>query len=279
MLCKLSKYCMVVFILSLFLITCKGKTMSENTQQSSNIESIADTLWEKLGEKKIYFGHQSVGDNILAGISELLTEYPSIQLEIVETDDAADFDRAIFAHSKIGKNGAPQSKIDAFANIVEKGVGQKADIAFFKFCYVDFHDNIDVEEVFSQYKETFSFLREQFPEIQWVHSTVPLTSQQTGPKAWIKKIAGKPLRGYTDNIKRNQFNQRLKAEFDGKEPVFDLATAESTFPDGERASFTEEGKSYYSMVSDYTDDGAHLNQTGRKIIAEQFLLFMATLPE
>jgi len=43
-----------------------------------------------------------------------------------------------------------------------------------------------------------------------------------------------------------------------KEPLFDLAAIESTAPDGTRASFMKDGKTYYQMVSDYTHDGGHL---------------------
>ncbi len=33
-------------------------------------------------------------------------------------------------------------------------------------------------------------------------------------------------------------------------------------------------KYVYSLVPDYTDDGSHLNEKGRKVVAEQFLLFL-----
>jgi len=42
-------------------------------------------------------------------------------------------------------------------------------------------------------------------------------------------------------------------------------------------TFRKEGKKYYSMTPTYTDDGGHLNERGRKKVAEQFLLFMINL--
>ena len=101
-----------------------------------------------------------------------------------------------------------------------------------------------------------------------------MTTRQTGIKAWIKKLIGKPVGGYDDNIKRNQFNELLKKEYDGKEPVFDLAKMESIRPDGKRETFTKDGKTHYSLVPDYTSDGSHLNETGRKKAAEQLLLLL-----
>ena len=62
-----------------------------------------------------------------------------------------------------------------------------------------------------------------------------------------------------------------------KEPVYDLARMESTFADGKRSSFTKDGKTYHSLVPDYTRDGGHLNETGREIAAEQLLILMAGL--
>jgi lysophospholipase L1-like esterase len=111
--------------------------------------------------------------------------------------------------------------------------------------------------------------------VKFIHFTVPLTSQQTGPKALVKKILGKSLRGFDDNIVRNQYNALLRAEYQGKEPILDIATIESTYADGKRASFTREKQEYYTLVEDYTDDGAHLNETGRRVVAEQFLIIMA----
>ena len=88
---------------------------------------------------------------------------------------------------------------------------------------------------------------------------------------------GRPVFGYHDNIKRGQFNDMLRKQYDGKEPVFDLAKIESTLPDGRRVTFTKDGMTYYSMVPDYTYDSGHLNELGRKIAAEQLLLPLANL--
>ena len=111
-----------------------------------------------------------------------------------------------------------------------------------------------------------------------IHVTVPLTTTKTTWKTWIKKLIGKKeLWEYDDNIKRNEFNELLIKEYDGKEPVFDLAKVESTYPDGRRETCTHKGKTSYSLVPDYTYDGGHLNETGRKKAAEQLLILLAKL--
>ncbi len=201
---------------------------------------------------------------------------PANQTKIVETDDPSEFNRPLFAHARVGKNKDPFSKIDAFADFMEKGIGNKADIAFFKFCYVDIGAETDVEKVFSDYKNSLSSLMKTYPKTTFVHVTVPLKSLQSGIKAFVKKIIGRPMWGYDDNIKRNQFNELLRKEYDGKAPIFDLARTESTLPDGKRSSFSKDGKNYYFMVPDYTHDGGHLNELGRKRAAEQLLVVLTT---
>jgi hypothetical protein len=54
-------------------------------------------------------------------------------------------------------------------------------------------------------------------------------------------------------------------------PILDIAAIESTKPDGSRQSFELDGVTYFSMVPEYTTDGGHLNEIGRKIVAEQFV--------
>ena len=71
------------------------------------------------------------------------------------------------------------------------------------------------------------------------------------------------------------FNEILKRTY-RDDPIFDLAEAESMHPDGTRETFEHEGKQYYALIDDYTDDGGHLNEIGRKIAAEQLIHTLAT---
>ena len=267
--------------IAISLISCdSGGKMPEKTTHSPSIKDIPDSAWKKLSKKRIYFGHQSVGFNIIDGIKDVMRENPQIKLNVVETSDPSEFNTPLFAHSRVGKNIDPKSKIDAFANFMENGIGNMADITFFKFCYVDVTARTDVERVFADYKNTISRLRESYPGTMLIHVTAPLTVTKTTFKTWIKKIIRKKdIWEYDDNIKRNQFNELLKKEYTGKEPIFDLSKIESTFPDGTRSSFTKDGRPYYSLISDYTHDGGHLNEKGRKIVAEQLLLLLANLSE
>ena len=251
--------------------------MPEKTTPLPSIKDVPASVWEKLAQKKIYFGHQSVGYNIIDGIKDLMKEYPQIRLNIVETTDPADFKAGIFAHSRVGKNTDPKSKVNEFVKFVENGIGNKADIAFFKLCYIDITELTGIKEVFKNYKSSLAQLKKKNPKTIFIHLTTPLTRRQTGIKTWIKNIIGRPIGGVDDNIKRNELNELLRNEYSGKEPIFDLAAVESTYPDGTKMSFEKEGKTIYALVPEYTYDGGHLNEKGRKIVAEQLLLLLANL--
>lgn len=270
----------LLILITLILFTsCEGGRMPEKAVSFTSIKNIPESTWKKLSKKRIYFGHQSVGYNILDGLKDVIKENPQIKLSIVETHDPAMFNKPVFAHSTIGKNMEPISKIEAFAELMGQGIGGKADLAFFKFCFVDITAGTDVQNIFARYKNRMGNLRGVYPKTTFIHVTVPLTTVQTGPKVWIKKVIGRPIGGYSDNMKRNEFNDILIKEYAGREPILDLAKIESIYPSGKRESFRNDGITYYALVSEYTQDGGHLNENGQRVVAEQFIIFLSDLLE
>ena len=251
--------------------------MEEKGISFSSLKDVSVSQLDELSKKRIYFGHMSVGYNIIDGIRDILKENPELKMNIIETKDPSAMAPHVFAHSSVGKNMDPKSKVDDFVQSMESGLGQKVDAAFFKFCFVDIEAATNVEELFSLYKNAMSKLQGKYPKVTFIHVTVPLTTVQTGWKAPVKRIIGKPIEGYQDNIKRNQFNDLIRQEYSGREPVFDLAGIESSALDGRRASFTSNDKIYCSLMPSYTFDGGHLNEKGRKVVAEQLLILLATV--
>ena len=250
--------------------------MPEEKVSFPSISDVPDSSWEKLAQKKIYFGHQSVGFNILDGIKDVMKEHSEINVNIVETADESNFKVGLLAHSRVGKNVDPKSKITEFANFIDSGIGKKADAAALKFCYVDITAGTNANNVFNDYSDSILQLKAKYPDMIIIHFTNPLTQRQTGLKTWIKKVIGRPG-SVENNIKRYEYNEMLIKQYEGKEPIFNIAKIQSTYPDGTRCSFTKDGKTYYSMVPEYTTDGGHLNEAGRKKVAEQFLILLAKL--
>ncbi len=165
------------------------------------------------------------------------------------------------------------------------GLGDKTDIAFLKFCFVDIESGTDIENVFKKYRESIGELKSRYPDMTIVHFTVPLLrKEQTGivksVKNFIKGFMGKEEDNFfsnSHNVVRNEYNKLLVSHYGGKEPIFDIARFESTDPEGKKETFSYDGNEYYALVPEYTDDGGHLNEKGRKYIAEQLLIFLANL--
>jgi lysophospholipase L1-like esterase len=176
----------------------------------------------------------------------------------------------------VGRNGEPNVKIDDFARYVDEA-GNGPDIAFFKFCYADANADTDVRAVFDHYRQVLSDLETRHPRTMFIHVTMALTTVQTGWRVPLKRLLGRSIDGYADNARRNQYNDLLRAEYAGKASFIDLAAIESTYPDGSRMSFSQDGETYYSLAPANTSDGGHLSGRGRRAVAEQLLALLAEL--
>jgi hypothetical protein len=265
----------LAIVITLVCFSCsKGEQVNREYGKDIAMETV-----HKLSKKSIYFGHKSVGDNILSGIENILKKIPDSPLTIkrVEAVEKDDIRKSQILHSYIGENGKPLTKINHFTEIMQKAAGGVCDIAFMKLCYIDIGVGTNTKEIFHQYKNTVEGLKNIYPETTIVHMTVPLTSQAKGLKPLAKKILGRSVRGYEDNKVKEEFNEMLRREYGGEGTVFDLARYESTNSDGTRLVHELDGTTYYSLVPEYTYDGGHLNETGRTYIAEQLLLFLAGL--
>lgn len=221
-----------------------------------------------LEDKRILFGHQSVGANILAGLAELSA---TKKLIVLESRAPSGQDGPCLFHTLVGKNTDPRSKIEDFVTIMNGGFGDHVDIACFKFCYIDIDHNTNVDALFSQYRAEMKKLATKFPNIQFVHITTPLRTVEPSMRLFIKNVLGKQSIKLADNQKRQAFNDLMIKTYANREPVFDLAKAESTYPNGSRYSNSLNKELIYSLVPDYTDDGGHLNKFGQQIIAQQFI--------
>lgn len=251
-------------------------------QPKLTIQDIPQEKWDALSRKRIFFGHQSVGYNIITGVEELLKKYPNIRLHIVRKSDSP-FNGPAFAHDWIGSNMNPESKINAFSGIMHRFSGN-VDIAFMKFCYVDITAATNIHKIFQEYKDLITEMQGRYPDTRFVVVTVPLTTKPKGvaaiqqaAKYFIKKVLAKPAFDYRDNINRHIFNQMLREEYTGRVPIFDLASLESRGRDGKPSFFLHNGRQVPTLANEFTSDGGHLNREASRMIAEQLLVFLAEL--
>jgi len=259
----------LVLILLMVALTCTNEMEKDEMNQSVASTQMSDSAIAALTSKRIYFGHMSVGYNVMKGVENVI--HSDARLADIRVTELAENDTISapgFYHGKNGKNSFPDTKCDAFKNrLMKNDFGKNLDIAFFKFCYVDFKGNSDVQKIFNHYVATVEDVKSALPHLKIIHVTVPLKSHGWGIKEKVKGI----FQTDASNIKRNEFNTMLLEKYSGHEPVFDLAGIESTREDGSRSSFKHNGNVYYSLNNRFTYDGGHLNSEG-SILAGKALL-------
>ena len=265
----------VILIAITFLSSCnKG----ENEMKKTAFDPVS-IEFDKLSDRVIYFGHMSVGNNIMAGVNDILTHADARgKLHTIRIKNPAEINGPGFYHGNIGHNGKPLKKIESFEELViDKKLGQKVDIAFFKFCYVDIKQETDINKVSKKYLNTINKIRETYPDLKLLHVTCPLRSHSGGRNflSKIKRLAKNILIGDLDNIRRNEYNALLRNEYGDNHTLFDLAEIESTKENGDRTTFNYKGQEYNSLYKNYTHDGGHLNETGRIKVAKELLGFIS----
>ena len=229
----------------------------------------ADRLKE-FSEKRVLFGHQSVGANIIDGIKDVFADFRLDVPRVLNAEQNLDVQGGYLLDITLGENRDPLGKIDAFDKLVRSGYHERIDVALIKMCYVDVSPKTDVDGLFKAYKETTSRLSKDFPSVRFVKATVPLTVPQGWQQWLMSKFAGN-VYDPEAAVRREQFNVHVRETFPQSD-VVDIAAVESTLPDGSRMEGTASaGSSYYSLVPEYASDSGHLNELGRRLAAASFI--------
>jgi hypothetical protein len=268
--------------LSLAVMLLLGASMGDHPAAAANLEKESHVTKTQLAadlatvrQGRILFSHMSVGTDILAGIKQLDAEIAGGgRLRPVSLQEAVASEGPALIDVSGGRNGEPRTKIDFFATTIRGGARLKPNLAFMKFCYVDFNPRTDIDDLFGYYRNTLEGLKREHPEIRFAHVTVPLMEQPTGLKWRLYRLIGREVWEDAANVKRAQFNQRLQESF-GSDPVFDIARVEATTPDGRLTTFEQDGRSYLSLYPGYTEDGGHLNTAGQRAAGTAAIRFLA----
>jgi hypothetical protein len=226
--------------------------------------------WQILGQRRIVFGHQSVGTNMLSGVAELAKQ-SGVNLPVTVLQNTTVTPG--ISHFKIGQNDDPYSKTKDFERAFDSGMAKDADIALMKLCYIDFKNNTDAMKLASDYSESLERLRKKYPNTIFIAVTTPLTTVQGGPKAVIKRLLGKTPSGYSENARRKEFNDYLRERYNKTGLLFDLAKLENNGA----GPYTYKDRPIEVLNPALTDDGGHLNSAGQQYIAAAFLKFLTTV--
>lgn len=230
---------------------------------------------DAVSSRRVFFGHQSVGMNILDAVPGVYAVRGLRAPPIEFGDSCPDQDSGLIRHAFIGQNERPRLKIGDFDAKVRSGIGERADVALMKFCYADITTETDADALFAEYRETLDFLRRDFPGVAFLHVTVPLMARRGRLPELKGRLTGNHLRhGAAENAARERLNVLIRREYRSRD-VFDLAAIESTGPDGGRAAGTYRGQRFYHLHDDYASDPGHLNVDGARIAAEGWLRSIA----
>ncbi len=241
------------------------------------IKDVPIEYWQNLATKKIFFGHQTIGADILDGIRKIDAECDFINLHIVEVNETTFGSGPVFLHAFIGRCPDALSKFRDFEKSMDRLADNNIDIAFMKLCHADIKYEYDIDRIFNAYEKTIDELKARCPQTLFLHITVPLCSKPKGERIireTVKFFAFRPGI-WDDNQRRLQYNARLIEVFGSTDPVFDLAAAESTDSQGLRHYVEKNGEKIFLLAPEYDIDIGGLNETGKRKIAEQFLIFLA----
>lgn len=199
---------------------------------------------DNVSQLNLFFAHASVGSNIMSGFSNLHTQdsttYPLQQTSANATPPAGTTAGMIYEYPR--GNPGWSSKVSLFESYIANGWHDSTvQIVMNKFCYID-----QVAD-WTAYRDSMVSLEAAYPTTTFVYWTMPLT---TGSDS--------------NAVARAQFNRQLRnwiATQDNK-VLFDIADIEAWDESGNHQTFTYNGQAYEQMVSAYTSDGGHLNQTG-----------------
>lgn len=251
-------------------------TITTGAVSAADVDASLRAELDRVAQRRIYFGHQSVGNNLIDGVKQLAT-LAGVTVRVTEVSSAGGVPPATLGHTPVARNGDPFQKLQSF----EQAMGQQAaglDIALVKFCYVDITADTDAKALFARYRTTVESLRAKHPGTTFVHVTAPLTIAQGGLKASLKSLIGRAPYGVIENQRREEYNALLRQAYQGREPVFDLARSESTSSDGTAVTTEWKGVASPAMAPAYTDDGGHLNAAGKLRAARELISVLAAIP-
>lgn len=248
-----------------------GRAMMSTDQ----LRAVAPTTAELqlAANTRVFFGHQSVGANVLSGL-DALTIGEASGFRVIETRRAPAGTGGTIAHAHLGSNGDPQSKIDDFRTVMDAGMADAVDVALLKFCYVDVTAGTDVDGLMSAYTQAMTDLQRRHPNVTVLYATVPLTTARdlkATVKSWFGRDQGM---GPEDNAARERFNAALRERFADSGLLFDIAAVEAgRDPGGDGRTSQRNGVPV--LHDSFAADPGHLNQVGAQAAAAELVRTVA----
>lgn len=213
--------------------------------------------------KRTFFGHQSIGAQVLKGVTEYARDAGVTNRTYPDPESASlPSSGGFLAQSYVGQNGDPLSKLAEFDRILRSGVGNRIDVAVIKLCYADIRADDDPVAVFQAYKRTLSALERDYPRVTFLYATEPvvMASNSDGP----------------NNVPRAVFNTLMRTEYVKTGRLWDVAAIESSTMAGRVVTGTHQGKVVAALNPEFASpDQRHITGPGPKAVAGPLLELIA----
>ena len=240
-------------------------TCLEVEADGSLVEIIPQGYLDQARRLKVLFCHASVGGTIMNGMvgrKGLANENPErYQIGGQQNADATWFDANTgiidISHTGWPLNG---SKILGFDNHIRNlgyGAPLRTNVAFMKYCYIDWQPGTNVEQRWNEYRITMEALEADFPDITFVWWTTAVNT--AGDAGDVREAFDNMLREYCIN--------------NGK-VLFDLADIESHDLQG-NPCYDDIGAE--ALYAGYAVDGAHPRDIGQLRLASAMWWLLARI--
>jgi hypothetical protein len=207
-------------------------------------EALSAEQLAPLKQRRVLWGHQSVGENVMSGARALGFEFASVSR-------GADYGDARWGEAAVAENGDPERKIRSFVDLMTTGgIGRRVEAASFKFCWIDFEDGTDVADLADDYDAAMRDMQSRFPSVRFLHVTPPLTTDEP------------ELNGV-----RWRFGREMVRRHRDSGVVFDLAAVISTDAAGQQCKSGNQRR----LCPGWASDSGHLNDEGSQRAAKAFL--------
>jgi hypothetical protein len=246
------------------------------TTQSNVASAITTANLTAVARTRVFFGYQSVGMNVLDAVPAVYADHGVSAPPVEQGRAEPGPDGGFIAYKSIdeGVIDAGKTALVDFDRAMRAGMGRQVDVALMNLCWGDVFSDTDVDALFARYRDTMAALERDFPNVTFIHVTVPLITEpglSTELKTWVKTLIGRrDLRGKPANVTRERLNALIRREYAGRH-LFDLAAIESTKPDGTRVSGHYDNQGYFALYDGYASGMTSLNAVGAKIAAAAFL--------
>jgi len=230
-------------------------TCLEVKADGSLVEIIPQAFLDRARQLKVLFCHASVGGTIMNGMvgrNGLASRNPTrYWINRQENGDPAWFDhnRGIIDISRPDwpLNGSKVLGLDNLIRNLGYGRPARLDVAFMKFCYIDWLPGTNVQKKWDEYRTTMEMLEADYPGVTFVWWTTAINT--AGDAGDLRETFNNLVREYCD--------------LNGK-TLFDLADIESH---DLRDNLCHDDIGAEGLYAGYAVDGAHPTAIGQTRLA------------